>query len=71
MPASRSVRTTGALVLAGLVALAGAHAALDLRADAQSAIALVFIPIYALLPIAIGGVVGWWVDRRLRARGAP
>ena len=46
--------------------LAWAHATLDLRADAQSAIALVFIPIYALVPIALGGVMGYVVDRRMR-----
>jgi len=38
--------------------LAWAHATLDLAADAQAAIAVVFIPFYALVPIAIGGVVG-------------
>jgi hypothetical protein len=43
--------------------LAWAHATLDLAADAQAAIALVFIPFYALRPIAIGGVVGFVLDR--------
>lgn len=32
-----------------------------------NAIALVLIPIYALLPIAIGGVIGYIVDRRFAA----
>lgn len=50
----------------GLGFLAWAHASLDLRADAQSAIALAFIPLYALVPIALGGVAGYAVDRRLR-----
>ncbi|MFA1260130.1 hypothetical protein AB8807_21225 [Xanthomonas campestris pv. olitorii] len=50
----------------GYGALAWAHSTLDLRADAQSAVALVFIPIYALLPIALGGVLGYLLDRRLR-----
>lgn len=39
--------------LIGFGALAWAHATLDLRADAQSALALIFIPIYALLPTAV------------------
>ncbi|MEB2185436.1 hypothetical protein VDS18_05890 [Xanthomonas campestris pv. campestris] len=52
----------------GFGPLAWAHNTLDLRADAQSAVALVFIPIYALLPIAIGGVLGYLLDRRLRAQ---
>ena len=46
--------------------LAWAHSTLDLRADAQAAIALVFIPIYALLPIAMGAAIGYAVDRRIR-----
>lgn len=50
----------------GFGALAWAHATLDLRADAQSALALIFIPIYALLPIAVGGALGYVLDRRLR-----
>lgn len=43
--------------------LAWAHATLDLAADAQAAIALVLIPFYALPAIAIGGVVGFVLDR--------
>jgi len=50
--------------------LAWAHFSLDLRADAQAAVALFFIPIYALVPIAVGAVVGWAVDRRLRRSSA-
>lgn len=49
--------------LAGFAFLGWAHHSLDLAADAQAAIALVFIPIYALLPIAIGGALGIVVDR--------
>lgn len=44
--------------------LAWAHFSLDMRSDAQAAIALVFIPIYALLPILIGALIGYFVDRR-------
>ncbi len=64
--AYRHARSLLAPALAGFGALAWAHATLDLRADAQAAIALVFLPIYALLPIAIGGAVGYAIDRRLR-----
>jgi len=39
---------------------------LDLRADAQASLALVFLPIYALLSIAVGGVLGYLLDRFLR-----
>jgi len=46
--------------------LAWAHYALDLAADAQAAIALVFIPIFAVVPIAVGGAIGYILDRRLR-----
>ncbi len=48
--------------------LAWAHATLDLASDAQAPIGLVFIPIYALLPILVGGVAGYVLDRRLRRR---
>lgn len=50
--------------------LAWAHASLDLAADAQSGIALVLIPIYALLPIGIGGLVGYVLDRRFAGHRA-
>jgi hypothetical protein len=54
--------------LCGFAFLAWAHATLDLQADAQSPLGLVFIPIYALVPIALGAGIGYAVDRRLRAR---
>ena len=41
------------------------RAALDLASDAQASIALIFIPVYALLPIALGGALGYMLDRRL------
>jgi hypothetical protein len=56
--------------LFGFGFLAWAHNSLDLAADAQAAVALVFIPIYALLPIAVGGVIGYGVDRHLTRRDA-
>ena len=49
----------------GFAFLAWAHYTLDLSADAQSAISLVIIPIYALLPITFGGVLGFVLDRYL------
>ena len=50
-------------VLFGFVPLAWVHAEYDLSSDAQAAIGLVFIPIYALVPIAVGGLIGYLVDR--------
>lgn len=52
--------------LPGFGLLALGHYLLDLSADAQSAIALVFFPIYALVPIGIGGIIGYLIDRHLR-----
>lgn len=50
----------------GFSYLAWAHFSLDLKADAQAAIALAFIPIYALLPMSVGALIGYVVDRRPR-----
>jgi hypothetical protein len=47
-----------------------AHYNLDLASDAQAAVALVFIPIYALVPILVGGTVAYFLDSR-RPRHAP
>jgi hypothetical protein len=44
--------------------LAFAHGVVDLGADAQAAIALVFIPIYAVPLIGIGTAVAAWLERR-------
>lgn len=52
--------------LFGFGYLAYMHATLDLGSDAQAAIALIFIPIYALLPMLVGAVIGWFYDRRGR-----
>ncbi|KRB05108.1 hypothetical protein [Lysobacter sp. Root690] len=57
-------------VLLGFGFLAFAHYSLDLAADAQAAIALVFIPLYALVPIAIGAIVGYFMDRSARLASA-
>lgn len=50
----------------GFAYLAWGHYEVDLRADAQASLALVFLPIYALVPIAIGGALGYLLDRFLR-----
>ena len=52
--------------LFGFAFLAWAHSTVDLREDAQAAIALIFIPILALIPIAIGGVLGYFLDQWLQ-----
>lgn len=49
--------------LFGFIPLAWVHSVYDLSADAQAAIGLVFIPIYALVPIAMGGIIGYLIDR--------
>lgn len=46
--------------------LAWAHYSLDLSADAQSSLGIIFIPIYALLPILVGGGIGYVLDMRVR-----
>lgn len=53
--------------LFGFGFLAWAHGTLDLSADAQAAIALIFIPVFSLAPIAVGGAIGYFVDSRHRA----
>lgn len=51
--------------LLGFGYIAWAHYSLDLAADAQSALGIIFIPIYALVPIIGGGALGYVLDRRL------
>jgi hypothetical protein len=51
-------------VVFGFIPLAWVHSIYDLSSDAQAAIGLIFIPIYALVPIAIGGVIGYVIDRK-------
>ena len=50
----------------GFVFLAWAHYTLDLAADAQASIALIFIPIYSLVPTGVGALIGLVIDRRVR-----
>lgn len=51
--------------------LAWAHGTLDLSANPNAAIALVIIPVYALVLIAVGGIFGYIVDRMLRRKKLP
>ncbi|WP_404296403.1 hypothetical protein [Halomonas sp.] len=51
--------------------LAWAHGTLDLSANPNAAIALVIIPVYALVPVAVGGIFGYIVDRMLRQKKLP
>lgn len=46
--------------------LAWTHYSLDLSSDAQSALGIVMFPVYALLPVLIGGISGYLLDKRLR-----
>jgi hypothetical protein len=48
--------------------LGWAHHGLDLRADAQMGIALVFLPFYALVPAGLGALVGFLFEHVRRAR---
>lgn len=57
--------------VAGFGYLGWEHARLDLSVDAQAALALVFIPIYALAPVGLGAVAGFALDRFLTHRKAP
>jgi hypothetical protein len=56
--------------LLGFGFLAWSHATLDLAADAQAGLGLALIPVYALVPIGFGGVIGLVLDRHLDRNGA-
>ena len=49
----------------GFVFPAIAHGTLDLSSDAQAALGLIFIPIYALPLVLVGWLVGIWFDRKV------
>ncbi len=59
--------------LPGFAYLAYQHARLDLASDPNAALALAVLPVFALVPIVLGGVVGYafdrWWHRRQRADG--
>lgn len=48
--------------IAGFSYLFYRHNTLDLRSDAQSSLALIFIPIYALLPVVGGAALALLID---------
>lgn len=52
--------------LLGFGYLAWSHGTLDLSTNPNAPIALVIIPVYALVPIGVGGVIGYVMDRILR-----
>lgn len=52
--------------LLGFGYLAWSHGTLDLSTNPNAPIALVIIPVYALVPIGVGGVIGYVMDRMLR-----
>lgn len=54
--------------LLGFALPAFMHASLNLASDAQAAIALVLIPVFALPLVFVGWLMGRWFDRRAAAR---
>jgi len=54
----------------GLGFLAHEHGTLDLASSSTASLGLLFIPIWALLPILIGAVIGYAVDKWLIRRRA-
>lgn len=59
----RDVRSVWFPALLGFGSLAAGHAMIDLSADAQAAIGLIFIPIYSLPFVFVGGLIGLAFDR--------
>lgn len=55
--------------LLGFGYLAWAYGTINLRSDAQAALGLLMVPIYSLVPMLAGGLLGLFVDRRPRALG--
>ncbi|MDG2525590.1 hypothetical protein P6166_09510 [Stenotrophomonas sp. HITSZ_GD] len=52
--------------LLGYGFLAWVYGSINLRADAQAALGLLIAPMYSLAPMLLGGLLGWWFDRRPR-----
>ena len=53
-------------VLVGFGYLAWAYGSMNLRSDAQAGLGLLMIPIYSLVPVVGGGLIGLFLDRRFR-----
>lgn len=47
-----------------------AHASVDRMADVQNGLAVVWIPLLALVPAAVGALMGWGLDIRARRKAA-
>ena len=62
----KSVYSILAPALAGFGYISWAHYTLDLTADAQAGLGIIFIPVYALGYIVIGGIIGYLIDLYLR-----
>lgn len=61
----RNPRSAWFPVIAALGSSAWMHSTIDLAADAQAAIALVFIPFLTLPFTATGWIIGYYYDRHL------
>lgn len=52
----------------GLGAAFWMHVSVDLTADAQAGLAVVMVPLLALVPLAVGALMGWGMDVRARRK---
>ena len=66
----RHARAVWFPAVCGFVLPIYAHLSLDLAADAQEAVALIFIPIYSLPFVFVGWLLGWLYDRKTTRESA-
>jgi hypothetical protein len=52
--------------LTGFGYISWAHYTLDLTVDAQAGLGIIFIPIYSIPYVVIGGIIGYLIDLYLR-----
>ncbi|HVJ36474.1 MAG TPA: hypothetical protein VM687_01580 [Stenotrophomonas sp.] len=52
--------------LMGFGFLAWAYGSINLRSDAQAGLGLLMIPIYSVVPVVVGGLIGLFLDWRFR-----
>lgn len=62
--AYRRVASLWVPALLGFGYLAWAYGTINLRSDAQAGLGLLMVPIWSLVPMIVGGLLGWAVDRR-------